>query len=94
MADTFQNVSPTLDGPARRLDALAKSDDETVSFETTRGLWVGTGGDLVVTDAEHDITGGGAKRTIKNVPDGTLLPFRIKKLWSTGTSAADVLGLY
>lgn len=52
-------------------------------------LYVGTGGDVKVTMA-----GNGQVVTFKNVPDGCFMPIFVKRVWSTGTTATDILALY
>jgi len=53
-----------------------------------RAIYVGTGGDLKV-----ELTNGD-EITFVNVQDGTLLPIQVRKVFSTGTDAEDILGLY
>jgi hypothetical protein len=52
-----------------------------------RALWVGTGGDVVVT------TRLGSTFTLANVSDGTLLPVHAQTV-GLATSAADIVALY
>lgn len=51
-------------------------------------LYVGTGGDLVVT------TVGGDKITFVNIQDGSFLPIQVVKVWATGTTADDIIALW
>lgn len=51
-------------------------------------LYVGTGGNLTVTMI------GGQTVTFVNIVDGTFLPIQVRKVWATGTDAADILTLY
>lgn len=68
------------------LDLLGATYNATAS-PTARGVYVGGAGDLVVTTAaERKVTFAGAIA-------GTVIPIRIKRLWSTGTTATLVLGL-
>ena len=53
-----------------------------------RALWVGTGGNVSVRFADDS-----ADVTIANVPDGTLLPFAVKRVNLTGTTASNIVGL-
>jgi hypothetical protein len=86
MTDSFQSLSVALDSPSGRLVAITKNDSTVL--ETTRGLYVGSGGNVVVTDNT------GADVTFTGVAAGTLLPIRVTKVKSTNTTAADFMGLY
>ncbi len=54
-------------------------------------VYVGTGGDLKV-----DMVGLGTAIVLKNIPDGTILPFKVKKVYSTanGTTASNLVWMY
>lgn len=54
----------------------------------SRGLWVGTGGDITV------LTSGGETVEFKNVPDGTFLGFVAIRRVVSVTDAADLVGGY
>jgi hypothetical protein len=73
--------------PATRTKAFDPESDTAVEGAT---LYVGTGGDVVV-DAQRDEDG--TKTTFVNVPDGYLLPVRVKKVYGAGdgTTAADLV---
>lgn len=51
-------------------------------------LYIGTGGNITVTMI------GGQVVTFVNVVDGTFMPIQVRKVWATGTDAADILTLY
>ena len=51
-------------------------------------LYVGTGGDLVVTTAAED------KVTFVNIQGGSFLPIQVVKVWATGTTAANIIALW
>jgi hypothetical protein len=72
---------------ARKGVAVTKSD--STILETTRGLWVGTGGDVAVIFAD-----GGSAVTIPSVLGGTLLPIQVTKVMSTNTTASGMVALY
>lgn len=74
-------VSP----PQDAFDITPGADIKSV----TRAIYVGTGGDLVVT-----MYGGGNTVTFTNIPDGTLMPLRITAVAASGTTAAGIVGLY
>ena len=56
-------------------------------------LYVGTGGDLVVT-----IVGSETPVMFKNVPDGSFLPIIVSNVWEWGdmgiTTASDIIAIY
>lgn len=72
--------------PAQYAAEITPSDAAALS-RPTRGLYVGSAGDLVVTFV------GGTKVTLTNVPVG-LYPFAVKNVWSTGTVASGIVGLW
>tara|TARA_R110002074_G_scaffold82108_2_gene183684 strand:- start:146 stop:403 length:258 start_codon:yes stop_codon:yes gene_type:complete len=52
-------------------------------------LYIGTGGDVKV-----DTIGGDLGVTFKNLADGSVLAVQVKKVYNTGTDAADIIALY
>jgi hypothetical protein len=61
--------------------------DSTDFAETTRGIYVGTGGNVVAVRAD------GTAITFSNVPSGTILPIIAKRVNSTSTTASTLVGL-
>lgn len=55
----------------------------------TRGIYVGGAGNIVVTFLES-----GEAITITGVLAGTVYPFRVRRVYSTGTTATSLVGLY
>ena len=88
MADQFSGTLDSVSSPATRAAAVVPHDGNALQ-DIPKALFVGTGGNLVVRGAA-----GGADVTFKNVPDGTVLPFRAQYVRATGTSAADIVALY
>ena len=86
MTDRFQTSSPSLSGPASHAFAVSPSDSSLLS-ETTRGLYVGTSGDIAC------LTLSGASITFSAVQAGTLLPMRLTKVMATGTTASNIIAL-
>lgn len=70
--------------PALEQFAITKSD-VTVFDPVTRGIYVGTGGTLVVSDAY------GTEATYVNVPDGTALPIACRQV-KAATTASNLVG--
>lgn len=73
--------------PAREGFAITPNDGADLSANT-RALWVGGAGNIVV-----DFVGSGSSITIAGVPAGTLLPFEVKRVRATGTTATNIVGL-
>ena len=86
MPDRFQNSSPSLSGPAAHGFAVTPNDATSLA-ETTRALYVGSAGAVAVLMAS------GASVTFAGVAAGTMLPVRVTKVMTTGTSATDIIGL-
>ena len=68
-------------------DAAEITTHDTNSFTATRALYVGTGGDLVVTMR------GGQEITLTNVADGSLLPIQVTQV-KTASTASGLVGLW
>jgi len=68
------------------LFGITKSD--TTVFHETRGLWVGSVGDVKVRDINGNIA------TFVAVAAGTLLKIRVNMVFSGGTSAGNFVGMY
>jgi hypothetical protein len=72
--------------PARHATAISPHNSNELSY-ITRALYVGGAGDVKVTMQ------GGEEVTFVGVLAGTLLPIKVRKVFSTGTSATDLIGL-
>lgn len=78
-------VTVPVDGPATGAIAVTKSD--ATVLQTTRGLYIGTTGDVAVRTAR------GQTITFKTVPVG-VLPVCVDQVLNTGTTAAEIIALY
>ena len=87
MADLFENHAPALTAPAADGAPIVPSDAADLPV-VSRGVWVGTGGDLSVELAE------GGTVVLAGVPGGTLLPLRVRRVRATGTGAGDLVALW
>jgi hypothetical protein len=67
--------------------AFAITTSDTGNFYAT-ALYVGTGGDVKV-DTEAD----DSAVTFTGVPSGSVLPVRVKRVYATGTTASNIVGL-
>jgi hypothetical protein len=88
MADHFAGYSDSISSPATRAVAVAPHDTNALA-DIPKALFVGTGGTIAMRGV-----GGGADQLFKNIPNGTLLPFRAQFVRAAGTTAADILALY
>jgi hypothetical protein len=86
MPDRFDNHTSSLVGPASHGFAITPSDVNDLE-ETTRALYVGGAGDIVLALVS------GAELTIANVAAGTVLPLRTNAVKATGTTATALVGL-
>lgn len=77
----------TVDSPATRGEQITPSAGTDLT-DFTRAIYVGTGGTLVVrlVDDTDDTT-------FVNIPDGSLIPLRVRAVRNTST-ASNLVGLY
>lgn len=87
MADQFANVGESFTAPADNQVAVTPSDSTDLPF-VSRALWVGGAGNLVVTPAA-----GGSDVTY-TVAAGAILPIRVSRVKSTGTTATQIVNWY
>lgn len=85
-------TSPYLDAnktaPAESAVEVTPHDSNDIAANC-RALWVGGAGDLEVI-----FVGQSTAVTIVGVAAGTLLPFRVSRVLSTGTTATSIVALY
>lgn len=67
----------------------AVSPDDATILRPTRAIYVGVTGDLSVMGAED-----GAAVVFAAVPAGSLMPLRVVKVLSTGTTAGGIVALF
>ena len=87
MADTFSSHGAGLDSPAGNAYAVTPADGTDQSF-ATRAIYVGGAGDIKVT------TTGGNTVTFVGCLAGSILPVRAARIWATGTTATNLVGMY
>lgn len=90
----YFNLEQETKAICRDSKAVTPSDstDFTEAF-APRGeasLFIGTGGDVKVIMAGDNSD---ASVTFKNVPSGTFLPIVVKRVYSTGTTASNILAI-
>jgi hypothetical protein len=83
----YTGRADAISAPAQRGFTITPSDAVDLAAET-RGLWIGASGDLALVLASGD------EVTIAGAVGGTLLPLRVTRVKATGTSAAQLVGLY
>lgn len=74
-------------GPASNAFDIAPGDGSDLAI-VTRALWVGGAGAVKLT------TQGGDTVTLSGVTAGSLIPIRVSRVFSTGTTATLLVGLY
>lgn len=77
-----------ISAPALQFAAVTPTDAAAFSFGLARALYIGTGGNVVVYDADGNAV------TFKNAASGSVLPIRTGGVASTNTSASDIVALY
>lgn len=87
MTDAFDGYIGGLESPAEHAATVTPHDTNTLT-NTPRALYVGTTGNLKVD------TLGGETVTLNNLPDGSLVPLRVTRVYSTGTTASDIVALW
>lgn len=75
--------------PATNAAAVTPSDTADLAT-VSRGIFIGTGGNLAIT-LKGNMAADTAGKVFKNVPSGTFFPFRVSRVWSTNTTAADIV---
>ena len=87
MSDKFSNYHSGLESPAERAFAIT-SNDSTDLTVYPRAIYVGGAGNVKVT------TLGGDTVTLNGAVAGSILPVRVVRVFSTGTTATNLIGLY
>lgn len=87
MADIYAHTTPGLSSPAIDGSMIVPNDADDLAH-VTRALYVGGGGQIAAQLAS------GSMVTFAAVPSGTLLPLRVRRVMSTGTSADGLVGLW
>jgi hypothetical protein len=86
MPDIFQFLTAGLESPAS--DAFDITPSDATNLESvTRGIYCGAGGHL------HVIMKSGREITFKNLAGEMTHGLRVSKVFLTGTTATDIIGL-
>lgn len=79
----------TTSGESPASSAFAITTHNTNELTTvTRGVYVGVSGDLKVDMLD------GTTVTFANIVAGVIHPLRVRKVYATGTTATNIIGLY
>jgi hypothetical protein len=82
-------VQPNFRGTDPADNAAAVTPNDSVDLtNVARALYIGTGGDVKIT------TAGGDTVTLNDVQGGSILPIRTKRVFSTGTTASNMVAIY
>lgn len=87
MADSFRSHTQNLTAPPTSAAELPPSDSTDLPY-VTRGIYVGTAGNLKVRMQDGSLV------TFNNVVAGQIYPLRIDRVLATGTTAAGIVGLW
>lgn len=85
--DPFALHSDSLMAPAKAAFAITPDDSVELPM-VAKAIYVGTGGDLVLRAVDSE-----ADATFVNLPDGTILPVRVRAVRASGSTAANIVGL-
>lgn len=81
-------TTPTSTYPMFPEDAGAVVLSDSTDLPQYSVVYVGTGGNVKVTTAQ------GSAVTFSNCVAGTVLPVRVRRVWSTGTTASNLLAIF
>ena len=81
-------TSPTPAYPMFPEDAATVTPSDSADLAQFSVVYVGTGGNVKVTTAQ------GTAVTFSNAVAGTVLPVRVRRVWSTGTTATNLLAIF
>lgn len=87
-AESFAQGKFDVSAPGRRAAVITPHDSNEIP-EVPRAIYVGTGGQITMRGID-----GSADTVWKNVPAGSLIPFRPQYVRAAGTTAADLLAIY
>lgn len=89
--DTYGRINPSnmpaMNWPASNAFAITPHDTNELTY-VTRGIWIGGAGNVKVTTVNGDTV------TFTGALAGTIIPVRAKIVFSTGTTATSMIGIY
>ena len=81
-------TSPTPTYPMYPEDAAAVTPSDSVDLPQFSVIYVGGAGNVKVTTAQGSVV------TFSGVNAGTVIPVRVRRVWSTGTTATLMTAVY
>jgi hypothetical protein len=69
-------------------DAVVIVPSDSVNLTTAAVIYVGVGGNVKVTTAQ------GTAITFTGVLAGSVIPVQVMRVWSTGTTATNMVGIF
>ena len=87
MPGIMQGATSTDAGPGEALLAVTPADGSDLPGGVCRGLLIGTAGAAKLTDSLGNVVTGVPLVTGFN-------PIKVKRVWSTGTTAATIFAIY
>ena len=86
--DRFSGFSAGADAPASHAVAITPNNSTDLT-EATRGVYVGASGNLKV-----DMLGGETAIIFVGLAAGLIHPLRVTRVYATGTTATDIIGVF
>ena len=87
MSDEFSGWKKAIGAPSDKAEAITPSDTLDLT-NATRGIYVGGSGDITCIMASDS-----SSVTFSSVNTGSILPIRVKRVESTGTTATNLIAL-
>ena len=87
MADNFASHAVGMDGPAQGGATISPHATNPLP-NFTRAIYVGGSGDLACEMVSGEVV------TFVGLIAGAVYPFRVQKVFATGTTATNLVGLY
>jgi hypothetical protein len=88
MADKFAKFYDNIDSPATHGLLITPSDGANLAF-STRHIYIGNTGNVNCI-----FVGDTANTVIPFAPSGAQFPYRIVKIWASGTTATNIVGAW
>jgi hypothetical protein len=73
--------------PGSKAFAITPNDSDDLA-EAARAVYIGTGGNVTCILADDS-----SSVLFTAISSGTMLPIRVKKVFDTGTTASDIVGI-
>jgi hypothetical protein len=80
------NYSPTF--PQYPAGAFSITASDTTNLQNVAIVFIGGAGNVKVTTANGDVV------TFNGLLGGAIIPVQVLRVWSTGTSATNLIGIY